>query len=180
VEVFHASNAHQLSRHKMTISTSGILPRLADVVCRARTGLALSLHATRDEERSALIPLNRAYPIAALVAELKRLALHHGGRTMIQYLLIEGENDSPRHARELWDWVRTFPCHINLLQYNPVPGLAYRRPGEETVRRFKADLLAFGARVYHRESRGGDIAGACGQLALMEHAPASQGRLAGA
>jgi len=172
VEIFHASNAHNLSRHKMTISTSGILPRLEDVVCRARTGLALSLHATRDEERSALIPLNRVYPIAALIAELKRLARDHGGRTMIQYLLIEGENDSPRHARELWQWVHDFPCHINLLQYNPVPGLPYRRPDLDSVRRFKTELLARGARVYHRESRGSDIAGACGQLALLNSPPA--------
>ncbi len=167
VEVFHAPNAHNLSRHKMTISTSGILPRLAGVVCEARTGLALSLHATTDEERQALIPLNRAWPIAALMAELKRLALHHGGRTMIQYLLLEGVNDSPRHARELWDWVRNFPCHINILQYNPVPGLPYGRPGAEAVARFKGLLLKGGARVYHRESRGRDIAGACGQLALV-------------
>jgi 23S rRNA (adenine2503-C2)-methyltransferase len=165
VEILHAPNGHNFSRDKITISTSGILPRLADVVLRARTGLALSLHATRDEERSRLIPVNRVYPLAEVMAELKRLALHHGGRTMIQYLLLEGENDSPRHARELWDWVRDFPCHINLLQYNPVPGLDYRRPGLETVRRFKTELLALGARVYHRESRGGDIAGACGQLA---------------
>jgi 23S rRNA (adenine2503-C2)-methyltransferase len=174
VEVFHAPNAHNLSRHKMTISTSGILPRLAGVVCEARTGLALSLHATTDEERQALIPLNRAWPIAALMAELRRLALHHGGRTMIQYLLLEGVNDSPRHARELWAWVQDFPCHINILQYNPVPGLPYGRPSEASVARFKGLLLASGARVYHRESRGRDIAGACGQLALV-NAPARGG-----
>ncbi|HEX7927008.1 MAG TPA: hypothetical protein VF678_05405, partial [bacterium] len=166
VEVLHAPNAHNLSRHKMTISTSGILPRLEGVVCEARTGLALSLHATRDEEREALIPLNKAYPIAALMAELKRLALHHGGRTMIQYLLLEGVNDSPRHADELWDWVHDFPCHINILQFNPVPGVPYGRPSQEAVGRFKALLMQHGARVYHRESRGRDIAGACGQLAL--------------
>ena len=166
VEVLHAPNAHNLSRHKMTISTSGILPRLAGVVCEARTGLALSLHATTDAEREALIPLNKAYPIAALMAELKRLALHHGGRTMIQYLLLEGVNDSPRHADELWAWVHDFPCHINLLQFNPVPGLPYGRPRQEAVTRFKGLLMGRGARVYHRESRGRDIAGACGQLAL--------------
>jgi 23S rRNA (adenine2503-C2)-methyltransferase len=166
VEVLHAPNAHNLSRHKMTISTSGILPRLAGVVCEARTGLALSLHATRDEEREALIPLNKAYPIAALMAELKRLALQHGGRTMIQYLLLEGVNDSPRHAQELWAWVHDFPCHINLLQFNPGPGLPYGRPSREAVTRFKGLLMGLGARVYHRESRGRDIAGACGQLAL--------------
>lgn len=180
VEVLHAPNAHNLSRHKITISTSGVLPRLADVVCQARTGLALSLHATRDEEREALIPLNRTWPIAALMAELKRLALHHGGRIMIQYLLLEGENDTSRHARELWAWVRDFPCHINLLQYNPVPGLTYRRPGAATVVRFKGLLMKLGARVYHRESRGGDIAGACGQLALRDPAGAASGTASGA
>ncbi len=167
VDLLNAPNAYNLSRHKITISTSGVLPRLEAVVRQARTGLAFSLHATRDEARSELIPLNRAYPLADVMAELKRLALHHGGRIMIQYLLLAGRNDTPGHARELWEWVRDWPCHINLLEYNEVEGLAgaFVRPQRETTGRFKAELLARGARVYHRASRGGDIAGACGQLA---------------
>lgn len=165
VDLLNAPNAYNLSRHRITISTSGILPRLEAVVREARTGLAFSLHATRDEERAALIPLNRVYPFAQVIAELKRLALHHGGRIMIQYLLLAGRNDTPQHARELWEWLRGWPCHVNVLEYNPVPGLAFVRTEREVTGRFKRELLALGARVYHRESRGGDIAGACGQLA---------------
>jgi len=187
VDLLNAPNAYNLSRHKITISTSGVLPRLEAVVRQARTGLAFSLHATRDGDRSELIPLNRIYPLAAVMAELKRLALHHGARIMIQYLLLAGRNDTPEHARELWEWVRDWPCHVNLLEYNPIEGLDHAdplpsgvgngagrlpfgcspfvRPDRETTGRFKAELLERGVRVYHRESRGRDIAGACGQLA---------------
>jgi 23S rRNA (adenine2503-C2)-methyltransferase len=165
VDLLNAPNAYNLSRHRITISTSGILPRLDAVVREARTGLAFSLHATRDAERAELIPLNRVYPLAQVIAELKRLALHHGGRIMIQYLLLAGRNDTPEHARELWGWLRDWPCHVNVLEYNPVPGLPFVRTERDAALRFKQELLALGARVYHRESRGGDIAGACGQLA---------------
>jgi 23S rRNA (adenine2503-C2)-methyltransferase len=165
VGLLNAPNAHNLSRHKITVSTSGVLPRLEAVVREARTGLALSLHAVDDAERTALIPLNRVYPLAELMAELRRLAVNHGARIMIQYLLLAGRNDTPDHARRLWEWLRGWPCHVNVLEYNAVPGLAFARSSADTARRFKAELLALGARVYHRESRGGDIAGACGQLA---------------
>ena len=165
VDLLNAPNAHNLSRHKITISTSGILPRLESVVREARTGLAVSLHAADDVLRTELIPLNRVYPLAEVIAELKRLALHHGARIMIQYVLLAGRNDSPDDARKLWDWLKDWPCHINLLEYNPVLGLPFARPDPDATRRFKAELLALGARVYHRESRGTDIDGACGQLA---------------
>jgi 23S rRNA (adenine2503-C2)-methyltransferase len=84
---------------------------------------------------------------------------------MIQYLLLEGQNDTPEHAQKLWGWLRDWPCHVNVLEYNPVRGLPFTRTGHEVTQRFKAELLALGARVYHRESRGTDIDGACGQLA---------------
>ncbi len=167
VEILHAPNGHNFSRHKITISTSGVLPRLEDVVLHARTGLALSLHGTREDERTALMPLHRAWPLAGLMAELRRLALHHGARIMIQYLLLAGENDSPRHAEELWAWLRDWPCHVNLLEYNAVPGLPFRRTHPEAAQRFKTLLLERGLRVNHRASRGLDIAGACGQLANL-------------
>jgi 23S rRNA (adenine2503-C2)-methyltransferase len=173
VDLLNAPNAYNLSRHKITISTSGVLPRLEAVVRQARTGLALSLHATEDAERTEIIPLNRAYPLAALMAELKRLALDHGARIMIQYVLLAGRNDTPAHARRLWEWTRGWPCHINLLDFNPVPGLPFERPAPEVTRRFKAELLALGTRVYHRESRGRDIQGACGQLANAGAVPAA-------
>lgn len=165
VELLNSPNAYNLSRHKITISTSGVLPRLEAVVREARTGLALSLHATEDSERTALIPLNRVYPLAALMAELRRLALHHGARIMIQYLLLAGRNDTPEHARRLWAWIRDWPCHVNVLEYNGVPGLPFERSDPAVTQRFKEELLALGARVYHRQSRGRDILGACGQLA---------------
>jgi 23S rRNA (adenine2503-C2)-methyltransferase len=166
IRILTDPNAHMYSRHRITVSTVGVLPRLADVIRETGVGLALSLHATDDEARNALIPLNRRYPIAALLAELGRLAREEKARVMIQYLLLAGSNDSPAHARRLWELVRGFPCHVNLLTYNPVPGLAYRPPTPRAVRAFKAELLERGVRVYHRQSRGADIAAACGQLAL--------------
>lgn len=164
--LFTDHNAYGLSRWKITVSTSGVLPRMASVVQEGRVALALSLHGTRDEERSALIPLNRRWPIAALVGELRRLALEADAITMVQYLLLGGRNDSPAHAAELAALLGDFPCHVNLLTYNPTPGLPFEPPAAKRVAAFKDVLRQSGLRVAHRESRGDDIAGACGQLAL--------------
>lgn len=165
IRIFTDVNGHAFSRQRITVSTAGVLPRMADVIRETGVGLALSLHGTEEQARSALIPLNRKYSIAALLEELARLAREEKARIMIQYLLLEGLNDSVRHARRLWELVGGFPCHINLLTCNAVPGLPYRAPPAEAVGCFKAELLRRGARVYHRESRGADISAACGQLA---------------
>jgi len=166
IELLNDSNAYNLARRRITVSTSGIVPHMAEVV-RLRVDLALSLHAVDDAARNALIPLNRRWPIAEVIAELRRLALEERGRIMIQYLLMAGVNDGHADASRLAALVRDFPCHVNLLQYNPAPGLPYERPDDAAVSRFKRWLMDAGVRVYHRSSRGLDIDGACGQLALQ-------------
>ena len=116
--------------------------------------------------------------MAALLAEAARLAREEKARIMIQYLLLEGLNDSPAHALRLGELVGGFPCHVNLLTCNPVAGLPFRPPGADVVRLFKAELLRRGLRVYHRESRGAGAGAACGQLAAGE-APVMKGPFEG-
>ncbi len=177
IRIFTDVNGHAFSRQRITVSTSGVLPRMADVIRETGVGLALSLHATDEETRTRLIPLNQRYPMTTLLAEAARLAREEKARIMIQYLLLEGLNDSPAHAQRLGELVSGFPCHVNLLTCNPVPGLPFRPPSADAVRLFKAALLRRGLRVYHRESRGAEVGAACGQLAAgrvppeKEHPP---------
>ena len=172
IAIFNDQAAWGLSRHRITVSTSGVLPRMALPIRESGVALALSLHHTRQEERAALIPLSRRYPLPELISELRRLALEEQAVIMVQYLLLGGQNDSLTHADELAGLLGDFPCHVNLLTYNTVPGLPYGSPEPQVVAAFRDRLRGVGIRVGLRESRGGDIAGACGQLALRTVAPA--------
>ena len=153
------------SERRVTVSTCGLARRIGDLGRDARVNLAVSLHAADDAVRGALMPVNRACGVDELLAACRAYAL--GGRRVIFFecVLIAGVNDSPEDARKLAEKLRGIPCRINLLPYNASASLPYRPSPEGSVTAFKGVLSAAGFRVLVRNSRGADIAAACGQLA---------------
>jgi 23S rRNA (adenine2503-C2)-methyltransferase len=159
-------HAYGLSRRRVTVSTSGIVPaidRLGDMVPVA---LAVSLHAPNDALRNELVPLNRKYPLAELMAACRRY-LEKSPRDFItfEYVMIGGVNDSVAHARALLQLTRTVPCKFNLIPFNPFPNSAFKRSPQASIRTFQEVLLEAGRVATVRKTRGDDIDAACGQLA---------------
>jgi len=162
-----------LSTRRVTVSTSGLVPeidRLGEEF-RGEVALAVSLHAPDDATRSALMPINRKYPLGELIASLKRYPLARRRRITIEYTLIRGVNDRPEHARALVRLLRGIPVKINLIPLNPVGGVPYEAPAREDVLAFQSLLRAEGWSVFIRRTRGDDIDAACGQLALKGAKP---------
>ena len=158
--------AYGLSKRRVTISTAGVVPaidRLGDVLDMR---LAVSLHAPDDELRNSLVPLNRKYPIETLMDACRRFIDKQNTRSRItfEYVLLQGVNDSDRHARELVKRVRGIPTLINLIPFNPFAGSGYRTSPAERVRRFYEILVGAGITTVVRRTRGEDIDAACGQL----------------
>jgi 23S rRNA (adenine2503-C2)-methyltransferase len=155
-----------LSRRRVTLSTSGVIPALDRLSERAPVALAVSLHAPTDELRDQLVPINRKYPLAVLMAACRRY-LKAAPRDFItfEYVMLAGVNDSDQQARQLIDCVRDVPCKFNLIPFNPFPGSGYRRSAPERIARFRDLLMAAGLVVTVRRTRGDDIDAACGQLA---------------
>lgn len=161
-------NAYGLSKRRVTLSTAGVVPmldRLGDVI---DVSLAISLHAPNDALRDQLVPLNRKYPIASLLASARaylRKLPDTRRRITIEYTLIDGVNDGAGHARELAQLLRGIPCKINLIPFNPFSGTRYRPVTPAALNRFRDILARQGYTVTVRTTRGDDIAAACGQLA---------------
>lgn len=155
-----------IGSRKITVSTVGLpggIDRLSGLP--GQYGLALSLHSAVEATRRRLVPAAAALPLAVLRGELQRYAERKGRRVTLEVCLIAGFNDSIREADALAAFSRDLPCKINLLLYNPVPGLPFRRPDEASVERYMAHLYPRCPAVMLRRSRGADIAAACGQLA---------------
>ncbi len=159
-------DAYGLSRRRVTVSTSGMVPMMDKLARDCPVALAVSLHAPTDALRSELVPLNRKYPLAELLGACKRY-LQHSPRDFItfEYVLIAGVNDADRQARELLQRVADVSCKINLIPFNPFAGSKYRRPDAQRVRDFAAILTEGGIVTTVRRTRGDDIDAACGQLA---------------
>jgi len=159
--------AYGLSKRRVTLSTSGVVPaldRLADV---SDVSLAISLHAPNDALRNELVPINRKYPIAELLAACRRYMDKQTDThrvTTVEYTLIAGVNDAPEQARELAQLLRDFPCKINLIPFNPFSLSDYQRPSKAVITRFWTVLNEAGYVVTVRTTRGDDIDAACGQL----------------
>ncbi len=151
-------------RH-LTISTSGIIPgidRLADE--KLQLTLAVSLHAPNDELRDVLVPINKRYPLADLKAAMQRFLEKTGRRLTIEYVLLDGVNDSEELARELAAYLHDLPgCHVNLIPYNATDA-EYRSSSPMAIARFQAVLRGKGVNATTRVERGAEIEGACGQL----------------
>jgi 23S rRNA (adenine2503-C2)-methyltransferase len=159
-------NAYGLSRRRVTVSTSGLVPVIDRLRDECPVALAVSLHAPNDRLRDELVPINRKYPLKELMAACRRY-LDKAPRDFItfEYVMLDGINDSDGHARELLRLVRDVPCKFNLIPFNPFPGSPFRRSPAERVRRFADILMQAGIVTTTRKTRGDDIDAACGQLA---------------
>ena len=158
-----------LSPQRMTVSTSGIVPgieRFALEPADVRPKLAISLNAPNDAVRSEVMPVNRKWPIEAVIDAVRKVPLRPRERITFEYVLLGGVTDQPEHAREVARLVRRagLPIKVNLIAWNPGPGIPYQMPRPEAVDAFRAALAAEGAPVYLRKPRGRDIYAACGQL----------------
>jgi len=158
--------AYGLSRRRVTLSTAGLVPGIDRLKQDCPVSLAVSLHAPTDELRNTLVPLNRKYPIAELLAACRRyVADAPRARVTFEYTLIDGVNDSPEQARELAALIDDVPAKVNLIPFNPFEGSGYRRSPRGRIDRFREILLSRGLFTVTRTTRGDDIDAACGQLA---------------
>ena len=158
-----------LSPQRMTVSTSGIVPgieRYAQEPAETRPKLAISLNAPNDAVRSEVMPINRKWPIEAVVDAVRGIALRPRERVTFEYVLLGGVTDQPEHAREVARLVRRtgLPVKVNLIAWNPGPGVPYNLPSPGAVEEFKRLLMYEGVPAYLRRPRGRDIYAACGQL----------------
>jgi 23S rRNA (adenine2503-C2)-methyltransferase len=158
--------AFAMAPRRVTVSTVGVLPKIEELLAIAPVNLAVSLHATTDRVRDQLVPINRRYPLDALLGLLRQLDdVNRRRPVFFEYTLIEGINDSLEDARRLPTLLRGIPSKLNLIPMNPHPGSAYRPPSEAAVDAFLRVLASAGVTVTLRRSRGDDIGAACGQLA---------------
>ena len=158
-----------LSPQRMTVSTSGIVPgieRFAEEPPETRPKLAISLNAPNDEIRSEIMPINRKWPIEAVVDAVRGIRLRSRERVTFEYVLLGGVTDQPHHAAEVARLVRRtgLPAKVNLIAWNPGPGIPYTMPRSEAVEAFRRALANEGIPTYLRRPRGRDIFAACGQL----------------
>ncbi len=157
--------AYGLSARRVTVSTAGVVPGLAQLGRESPVNLAISLHATRDEIRDELVPINRHYPLAELLAACRAYPLPPRRRITFEYVMLEGINDQDQHARELVRLLAGMPALVNLIPFNPFPQARYRRSGNVRIDAFRDIILRAGLMTVTRKTRGDDIAAACGQLA---------------
>jgi len=158
--------AYGLSRRRVTLSTSGVVPQIRKLKDALPVALAVSLHAPNDAIRSRIMPINHAYPIAELLAACRDY-LEAAPRDFItfEYVMLKGVNDAPDHARELVRTLEGTPAKVNLIPFNPFPGSGFERTAADRVRLFQKILLDAGLVATVRRTRGDDIDAACGQLA---------------
>jgi 23S rRNA (adenine2503-C2)-methyltransferase len=163
-------DAYGLSRRRVTLSTSGIVPMIDRLREECPVALAVSLHAPSDALRDRLVPINRKYPLAELLAACNRY-LERAPRDFItfEYVMLRGVNDGDAHARALVGIAAQVPCKINLIPFNPFPDSGFERSPRETIRRFQETLNAAGVVTTTRKTRGDEIDAACGQLAGQIH-----------
>ncbi len=159
-------DAYGLSRRRVTLSTSGIVPMIDRLREQCPVALAVSLHAPNDALRDRLMPINRKYPLAELLAACRRY-LESAPRDFItfEYVMLDGVNDGEAHARELIGLVSGVPCKVNLIPFNPFPNSGFVRSTRRAIERFSELLNASGIVTTTRKTRGEDIDAACGQLA---------------
>jgi 23S rRNA (adenine2503-C2)-methyltransferase len=155
-----------LSRRRVTLSTSGLVPQIYKLAEETNVALAVSLHAPDDELRSELVPINRKHPIAELLAACWHYIDEQNGRSVtFEYVMLEGVNDSPAQARALAALLKGHPAKVNLIPFNPFPGTRYKRSPMAVIQRFRDELIQRGVLATIRRTRGDDIDAACGQLA---------------
>ena len=165
LRLLNADYGLQMAARHLTVSTSGIVPaiyRLSDE--ELQINLALSLHATADQLRSALIPLNRTYPLAQVIQACRDYAAKTKRRVTLEYIMLAGVNDGEADLARLVDLAKGWLCHVNLIPYNPVPAAPYRPSPPRTRQRFLGFLQKHGVAASIRQERGAEVNAACGQL----------------
>ena len=155
-----------LARKRVTLSTAGVVPGIRALARRCPVSLAVSLHAPDDALRDVLVPINRKYPIDTLLAACREFAgALPRQKITFEYVMLDGINDTPEHARRLARRLADVPAKVNLIPFNPFPDTRYRRSPDAVTDRFREVLMAAGVMTITRKTRGGDIDAACGQLA---------------
>lgn len=156
------------SPRRITVSTVGLLPGLRQFLAQSEAHLAVSLHNPFADGRLQMMPAEKAFPIETVVAELKRHDFAHQRRLSFEYIVFEGVNDTPRHARQLVRLLDGLPCRVNLIRFHRIPGVAWHSPSEERMVWLRDYLTENGLICTIRRSRGEDIAAACGLLSTNE------------
>lgn len=163
IEVLHDPWGMHVSKRKITVSTSGLVPEMWKITAN-KVRLAVSLNASNDEIRNQVMPINKRYPLKELLAECKAYTEATGEKVTLEYVLLKGITDQVHHARELFQLTKNIPCKINLIPFNEHPGSGFERPSDEQIQKFQDELIRFGAHVLIRRTMGRDIFAACGQL----------------
>jgi 23S rRNA (adenine2503-C2)-methyltransferase len=167
VRILTHGSGLSLGARRITVSTAGVVPRMAELGRALPVRLAVSLHATTDALRDELVPLNRRFPLAQLLEACRAYALAPGDRISFEYVLLAGVNDSSDDARRLVRLLHGLRAKVNLIPMNEHPGAAYRRPDDAQVDRFADALARSHVSVTVRRSRGDDVLAACGQLGAL-------------
>lgn len=158
--------AYGLSKRRVTLSTSGLIPQMYDLSARSGVALAVSLHAPNDELRNELVPINKKYPIKELMQACRDFFKDEPRRKVtFEYVMLDGVNDTIEHAHQLAKLLRDVPAKVNLIPFNPFPGAPYQRSSLQRINAFRDVLLSRNINTITRKTRGDDIDAACGQLA---------------
>ena len=165
IKILMDDNYISLSAKRITVSTSGIVPKIRELGKEVSVNLAVSLNAPTDELRDEIMPINKRYPIKELLKESKKFPLPNRKDLMFEYVMLRDVNDSIQDAYDLGELLRGIRCKVNLIPFNEAPPLGYGTPDRESVLAFQKVLMSYGINVRIRKSRGTDILGACGQLA---------------
>lgn len=174
MDIAMESDGFGLSHRKITLSTVGLIPQLERLGRESRINLAVSLHGTTDEQRTAIMPINRKYPLKDLIEALKRFPLPHRKQITIEYILLKGINDDTDDAHRLARLLRPLRAKVNLIPYNNNPFTRYKRPHDIDILAYQDVLMSYGIHTVTRLNRGNDIDAACGQLGGYEQQRASE------
>jgi len=170
MRIFLDDFGYDLSRRRVTLSTSGLVPQIYKLAEECNVALAVSLHAPNDELRDELVPINRKHKIAELLEACWHYIDQQNGRSItFEYVMLDGVNDHPSHARQLAGLMRGRPAKLNLIPFNVFPGTRYRRSKPAAILKFRDILNDHGVIATVRKTRGDDIDAACGQLAGKVH-----------
>lgn len=167
IEILHSPWGMNVSRRKITVSTSGIVPMIPKVA-EAGVRLAVSLNGVDDEIRSKIMPINRKWPLAELLQACRDHCDKTGDKVTLEYVLLRDLTDSLEDARKLYEITRDVPCKINIIPFNEHPNSGFHRPSEGRIVRFQEELMRLGAHVLRRKTMGRDIYAACGQLTTLQ------------
>lgn len=168
MDIMMDDHCYGLSKYRVTLSTSGVVPAMIKLAKVSKCALAISLHAPNDALRNILVPINKKYPIKVLLDACKQHFNPENEKKRhitMEYVMLDGVNDSPQHARELIRILNGIRCKVNLIPFNPFPNARYKRSSQDAIDRFSMILKRAGLTTNTRRTRGGDIDGACGQLA---------------